>query len=193
MSAAAGVPPVPIFSCCTPPPPPCCVCAATHRMSGNHVYDFFMGAVLHPRIGPFDLKLFAEIRISWFLLFINTASCAYTQWHALGIADRFVAVGPLFPGVFVPRVPLPMLLMLIAHFLYANACAKVRKGVGECYRERYPWSICVLPPPTRQGEHYVAPTWGACAWLKRRGRGVRERDARVGVRALQRVVTCWRR
>lgn len=37
------------------------------------------------------------------------------------------------PGIAAPRIPLPMVLMLTAHFLYANACAK--------------------------GEHYVAPTW----------------------------------
>ena len=37
-----------------------------------------MGAILHPRLfgGRLDMKMFAEIRVSWFLLFILTLSCA---------------------------------------------------------------------------------------------------------------------
>ena len=31
-----------------------------HRMSGNILYDFFMGATLNPRLGALDLKMFAE-------------------------------------------------------------------------------------------------------------------------------------
>jgi hypothetical protein len=113
-------------------------------MSGHFVYDFFMGACLHPRLGPFDLKFFAEIRISWFLLFINTvrgvgggrrvtqhplagelfpsrfqASCAYQQW-----VNAESPTLDIFDGFKIPKVPLPMLVMLTAHFLYANACAK---------------------------------------------------------------------
>ena len=36
----------------------------THRMSGNAVYDYFMGAILHPRLfgGRLDIKMFAEVR-----------------------------------------------------------------------------------------------------------------------------------
>lgn len=89
--------------------------STAHRMTGNVVYDFFMGAVLHPRVGILDIKMFAEIRISWFLLFLLTASAAAAQVEQHG---------GLTPSMFV---------MLVAHFLYANACAK--------------------------GEHYVPPTW----------------------------------
>ena len=48
----------------------------THRMSGNLFYDFFMGAQLNPRILGLDLKMWAEIRVSWTLLFILTLSSA---------------------------------------------------------------------------------------------------------------------
>ena len=34
------------------------------RMSGEFIYDFFMGSWLNPRIGNFDLKMWAEIRVS---------------------------------------------------------------------------------------------------------------------------------
>ena len=34
-----------------------------HRMTGNHVYDFFMGAELNPRMfGLLDFKMFFEVR-----------------------------------------------------------------------------------------------------------------------------------
>jgi len=59
--------------------------------------------------------MFAEIRISWFLLFLLTASAAAWQHKETG------------------AVSASMQFMLLAHFLYANACAK--------------------------GEHYVPPTW----------------------------------
>jgi delta24(24(1))-sterol reductase len=35
----------------------------TIRMTGNHLYDFFMGSILNPRIGILDLKMWAEIRV----------------------------------------------------------------------------------------------------------------------------------
>jgi len=33
------------------------VAGVTHRMTGYVVYDFFMGAILHPRIGSLDIKV----------------------------------------------------------------------------------------------------------------------------------------
>jgi delta24(24(1))-sterol reductase len=84
-------------------------------VSGNPVYDFFMGSLLQARLGILDLKFFAEIRVSWYLLFLNTAAAAAKQ-HA--------TTGGISGG---------MVVMLLAHGLYANACAK--------------------------GEHYVPPTW----------------------------------
>ena len=44
------------------------------RMSGNHVYDFFMGSFLNPRLWYVDVKMFAEIRLSWMTLFFLNLS-----------------------------------------------------------------------------------------------------------------------
>lgn len=76
------------------------------RMSGNFVFDFFMGSILNPRIGKVDLKLFAEIRASWLQLFLLTLSAALKQHSQQGYITN------------------SMIIMLVAHFLYANACMK---------------------------------------------------------------------
>ncbi|KAB8067096.1 ergosterol biosynthesis ERG4/ERG24 [Aspergillus leporis] len=56
----------------------------THRMSGSPVYDFFMGAELNPRIGIMDFKMFYEVRIPWFILFLITCSVAARQYEIYG-------------------------------------------------------------------------------------------------------------
>ncbi|KAL2861208.1 c-24(28) sterol reductase [Aspergillus lucknowensis] len=78
-----------------------------HRMTGNHVYDFFMGAELNPRVLKWiDMKMFFEVRIPWFILFLVTLATALRQYEEIG----YVAGEVWF--------------LLMAHFLYANACAK---------------------------------------------------------------------
>eukprot|EP00211_Chloroparvula_japonica_P001792 CAMPEP_0119123288 /NCGR_PEP_ID=MMETSP1310-20130426/3278_1 /TAXON_ID=464262 /ORGANISM="Genus nov. species nov., Strain RCC2339" /LENGTH=466 /DNA_ID=CAMNT_0007113073 /DNA_START=85 /DNA_END=1485 /DNA_ORIENTATION=+ len=77
-----------------------------HRMSGNVVYDFFMGAWLNPRIGDFDLKFFGETRFPWIGLFFLTLSCAVKQYSDLGY------------------VSFNLCFMLLAHGLYTNAVMK---------------------------------------------------------------------
>ena len=76
------------------------------RMSGNIFYDFFMGSILNPRIGMLDLKLFAEIKASWLQLFLLTVSAAMKQQEELGYITN------------------SMWIMILAHFLYSNACMK---------------------------------------------------------------------
>lgn len=76
----------------------------TNRISGNVIYDFFMGAQLNPRILNLDLKIWAEIRISWILLFFLTLGAAAKQYEELGYLTG------------------SMWFMILAHFLYANAC-----------------------------------------------------------------------
>lgn len=56
----------------------------TIRMSGNFVYDFFMGAALNPRLGPVDLKMWAEVRIPWVIVFYLAVSGACKQYDTLG-------------------------------------------------------------------------------------------------------------
>eukprot|EP01117_Protostelium_nocturnum_P020722 TRINITY_DN948_c0_g1_i1.p1 TRINITY_DN948_c0_g1~~TRINITY_DN948_c0_g1_i1.p1 ORF type:complete len:473 (-),score=169.00 TRINITY_DN948_c0_g1_i1:119-1537(-) len=77
-----------------------------HRMSGSLMYDIFMGAPLNPRIGPLDLKLWAEIRVPWVVLFYISLSCAVKQYETFGY------------------VCYPQLFMVLAHLLYVNACQK---------------------------------------------------------------------
>ncbi len=76
------------------------------RMSGRFLLDFFKGAWLNQRIGMLDLKMWAEIRVSWIALFLLTLSGAAHQYAAYG------------------AVSTPMIFMITAHFLYANACMK---------------------------------------------------------------------
>ncbi|KAI9480586.1 MAG: ergosterol biosynthesis ERG4/ERG24 [Benjaminiella poitrasii] len=78
----------------------------THRMSGNLIYDYFMGASLNPRIGPVDLKMWAECRVPWPVLFFIGVSCALKQYEARGY------------------VTAPAAFLVLAYFLYTNACQK---------------------------------------------------------------------
>lgn len=67
------------------------------RMSGNIVYDIFMGASLNPRLFTskifalgrknwqgVDLKMFAEVRVPWVLLFTIAISGGVKQYEDYG-------------------------------------------------------------------------------------------------------------
>eukprot|EP00581_Thalassiosira_minuscula_P012606 CAMPEP_0183729726 /NCGR_PEP_ID=MMETSP0737-20130205/31053_1 /TAXON_ID=385413 /ORGANISM="Thalassiosira miniscula, Strain CCMP1093" /LENGTH=506 /DNA_ID=CAMNT_0025961997 /DNA_START=178 /DNA_END=1698 /DNA_ORIENTATION=- len=103
----------------------------THRMSGSVPYDLFMGAVLNPRIGNVDLKMWSEIRIPWKILFFISLSAAVKD-HEINIGrDLQAGVTPevwSFFGGFIEmneiKTSAPLLFMLLAHFLYVNACMK---------------------------------------------------------------------
>lgn len=78
-----------------------------HRMTGYPIYDFFMGAELNPRIGKWlDFKMFFEVRIPWFILFLVTMGTAARQYEQYGYVSLEVG------------------LLILAHWLYANACCK---------------------------------------------------------------------
>lgn len=78
-----------------------------HRMTGYFVYDLFMGAPLNPRIGAwFDIKMFAEVRLPWFILFFISVAVAARQ-HEL--------YGYITPQAY---------FVILAHYLYTNACCK---------------------------------------------------------------------
>lgn len=80
---------------------------AQHRMTGYPLYDFFMGAELNPRMfGILDFKMFFEVRLPWFILFGISAATAARQYEQYGYVSAEVC------------------FLLMAHFLYANACAK---------------------------------------------------------------------
>ncbi|KAI1867778.1 uncharacterized protein JN550_006919 [Neoarthrinium moseri] len=78
----------------------------THRLSGYPIHDFFMGAELNPRVGILDLKMFYEVRIPWFILFLISSAVAVRQYESYGYVSKEV------------------MFILMAHFLYANGCAK---------------------------------------------------------------------
>ncbi|KZF20723.1 delta(24(24(1)))-sterol reductase [Xylona heveae TC161] len=80
---------------------------AQHRMTGYPIYDFFMGAELNPRMfGILDFKMFFEVRLPWFILFLVSLGAAARQYELYGYVSGEVG------------------FLLMAHFLYANACSK---------------------------------------------------------------------
>ncbi|MGZ3707810.1 MAG: delta(24(24(1)))-sterol reductase, partial [Bdellovibrionota bacterium] len=97
-----------------------------HRASGNALYDFFMGINLNPRIGILDIKMFFEIRISWILLFLVTLSAALKQVEILGTLTASSA------------------FMVVAHFLYTNACQKGEECIPptwDFFYENFGWYL----------------------------------------------------
>jgi delta24(24(1))-sterol reductase len=80
---------------------------AQHRMTGYPVYDFFMGAELNPRMfGILDFKMFFEVRLPWYILFGMSCAAAARQYHQYGYVSGEIGI------------------LIMAHFLYANACSK---------------------------------------------------------------------
>jgi delta24(24(1))-sterol reductase len=80
---------------------------AQHRMTGYPVYDFFMGAELNPRMfGILDFKMFFEVRLPWYILFGLSCAAAARQYEEYGYVSAEVW------------------FLVMAHFLYANACSK---------------------------------------------------------------------
>lgn len=80
---------------------------ATHRMTGAPIYDFFMGAELNPRMfGILDFKMFFEVRLPWYILLGLSCAAAARQYEVYGYVSGEV------------------MFLVMAHFLYANACSK---------------------------------------------------------------------
>lgn len=80
---------------------------AQHRMTGYPIYDFFMGAELNPRMfGILDFKMFFEVRLPWYILLFLSMGAAARQYEVYGYVSGEVA------------------FLVMAHFLYANACSK---------------------------------------------------------------------
>ena len=98
----------------------------TERMSGSFLYDFFMGAWLNPRVGPLDLKMWAEVRVSWLTLFLLTAGGAAHQYATYG------------------TISTPMIFMVVAHFVYTNACMKGEECIPttwDIFYEKWGWML----------------------------------------------------
>ena len=111
-----------------------------YRMSGNLIYDYFMGSTLNPRVGIVDIKMFAEIRVSWTILFALAMGAVAKQYQDYGYVSGNTWLIAYGTG------------------LYLNACAKVRR----CF-----FAPPSPPPHTdsgcahrKQGEQYIPQTWG---------------------------------
>ncbi|OAX80747.1 hypothetical protein ACJ72_04913 [Emergomyces africanus] len=109
---------------------------AEHRMSGYPIYDFFMGAELNPRLfGILDFKMFFEVRLPWYILFLVTLGTAARQWENYGYVSGEVG------------------FLLMAHYLYANACSKGEECIiatWDMYYEKWGfmlifWNLAGVP------------------------------------------------
>ncbi|KAG9302289.1 hypothetical protein G9A89_008780 [Geosiphon pyriformis] len=91
-----------------------------YRMSGYLAYDLFMGAALNPRLGRVDLKMFAEIRVPWVIYLVSDLWLLINQFIRLNkLISAAIKEYQLF-GNLSPS----MTFMVLAHFLYVNACMK---------------------------------------------------------------------
>jgi protein-S-isoprenylcysteine O-methyltransferase Ste14 len=99
----------------------------SERISGNVIYDFFMGTALNPRIGSFDLKLFCEARpglIGWVLIDLSLAAKQYQLHHT---------------------VTVPMILVCAFHFLYVADYYFNEEAVlttWDIKYENFGWMLC---------------------------------------------------
>ncbi|THX54500.1 sterol reductase/lamin B receptor [Aureobasidium pullulans] len=132
---------------------------AEHRMTGSPIYDFFMGAELNPRLFTWlDFKMFFEVRIPWYILFLTTLGACARQYENYG----YVSGEAWF--------------LLMAHFLYANACSKGEELIitsWDMYFEKWGfmlifWNLagvplsychCTLYIANHDPSEYHWPTW----------------------------------
>lgn len=116
-----------------------------HRMSGNHIYDLFMGAPLNPRIGIIDLKMFFEVRLPWYILLLLGLSVSLRQYEVYG------------------RVSPEAIFLTFAYYLYANACSKGEELIVPTWDMAYEkfgfmlifWNISGVPFSYCQGALYL--------------------------------------
>jgi len=102
----------------------------TCRMTHSPIYDFFMGIWLNPRIRilgqDVDLKMLAEVRLSWLLLFLLIISAALKQYEVFH------------------TISWPMIFILTAQLLYINACIKGEECIPvtwDIFYEKWGWML----------------------------------------------------
>jgi delta24(24(1))-sterol reductase len=102
----------------------------TCRMTHSPIYDFFMGVWLNPRVRilgqDVDLKMIAEVRLSWLLLFLLIISAALKQYEVFHL------------------ITWPMLFILTAQLLYINACIKGEECIPvtwDIFYEKWGWML----------------------------------------------------
>jgi Delta24(24(1))-sterol reductase len=102
------------------------------RMSGNFLYDVFMGACLNPRIGSVDLKMWLEVRIPWVIVFFLAVSGSCKQYEEYGYVTP---VSSTTAGLRLrsSRRPQNMAFMVLATWLYLNACGKAEECIPQTW------------------------------------------------------------
>ena len=114
-----------------------------------------MGTELNPRSfgDTLDWKMFAELRVSWVTLFLLTASAAAKQARARRdsafflsqkLGDDFLSAAVAQSVTHYPYVSSASLLILAAHWLYANACQKGEACVPytwDVFHEKFGWML----------------------------------------------------
>ncbi|CAF1411377.1 unnamed protein product [Rotaria sordida] len=102
----------------------------TCRMAHSPIYDFFMGIWLNPRIRileqDVDLKMLAEVRLSWLLLFLLIISAALKQYEIFH------------------TITWPMIFILTGQILYINACMKGEECIPvtwDIFYEKWGWML----------------------------------------------------
>ncbi|KAG9238818.1 delta(24(24(1)))-sterol reductase [Amylocarpus encephaloides] len=120
---------------------------AQHRVTGHPIYDFFMGAELNPRLfGIIDFKMFYEVRIPWYILFGMACAAATRQYEQYDFVSGEV------------------MFVVMAFFLYANACAKAEQYITttwDMYQEKMGfmltfWNMAGVPMSYCHGILYLA-------------------------------------
>jgi len=99
------------------------------RQTDSIIYDYFMGAMVNPRIGNFDVKFFFELRPGIMQWFFTTLALAAKQYETYG------------------TISTPMALICFYHLCFVNACYK---GEGcviftiDIIYEKFGWMLCML-------------------------------------------------
>eukprot|EP00126_Sphaerothecum_destruens_P009554 Sdes_comp20531_c0_seq1m15193 len=99
------------------------------RMTDSVVYDYFMGAILNPRIGNQDIKFFFELRpgiMHWYLTTLAMAAKQYQTYSTIST---------------------PMALVCFFHLCFVNACYKGEQCVPmsmDIIYEKFGWMLCWL-------------------------------------------------
>ncbi|GAA5982914.1 hypothetical protein JCM11641_002625 [Rhodosporidiobolus odoratus] len=97
-----------------------------YRMSGNLIYDYFMGSTLNPRLGDVDIKMFCEIRVSWTILFCFAMAAVVKQYEHYGYVSGNTA------------------LFAWGTFIYLNACGKGEQYIPQTWDmnfEKFGWLL----------------------------------------------------
>ena len=69
--------------------------------TGNAMYDFFIGRLLNPRVGPLDIKSLAELRPGLMLWFLLDVAFMARQYDIYGYVTDSMVLVTVFQGLYV--------------------------------------------------------------------------------------------